>query len=74
VSLRILKGYFDVAQLRRARYRLTNGDGDGVEVSPSQVVMGQVSALPGGSVRNLRIPAAAVPGGAGEISASIELL
>ncbi|WP_332656088.1 fimbrial biogenesis chaperone [Brevundimonas sp.] len=61
------------ASLRQARYVLTAADGRVVEVAPEDVVVGQVSTLPGGARRNIRIPAALAPGIGANVTASIEL-
>lgn len=61
------------ASLRQARYVLTAADGRVVEVAPEDVVLGQVSTLPGGARRNIRIPAALAPGIGANVTASIEL-
>lgn len=61
------------ASLREARYRLTAADGRVVEVRPEDVVLGQVSTLPGGARRNIRIPAALASGIGADVTASIEL-
>lgn len=61
------------ASLREARYRLTASDGRVIEIRPEDVVVGQVSSLPGGARRNIRIPAALAPGIGAGVTASIEL-
>ncbi|WP_374513280.1 molecular chaperone [Brevundimonas sp.] len=60
------------ASLREARYVVT-GSGREVEVRAEDVDVGQVSTLPGGARRNIRIPAALVPGVGTDVTASIEL-
>jgi fimbrial chaperone protein len=60
------------ASLREARYTLRSGGGT-VDVRPQDVVLGQVSTLPGGARRNIRIPAALAPGVSADVTASIEL-
>ncbi len=61
------------ASLRQARYTLTASDGRVVEVRAEDVVLGQVSTLPGGARRNIRIPAALAPGIGADVTTSIEL-
>jgi len=61
------------ASLREARYTLTAADGRTVEIPPASVVLGQVSTLPGGAKRNIRIPAALAPGIGADVTASIVL-
>lgn len=61
------------ASLREARYTLSTADGRTVDVRPQDVVLGQVSTLPGGAKRNIRIPAALAPGVGADVTASIEL-
>ncbi|MDO1559635.1 fimbria/pilus periplasmic chaperone [Brevundimonas sp. 2R-24] len=61
------------ASLREARYALTSSDGRQFPVRAEDVDVGQVSALPGGARRNIRVPAALVPGIGQEVTASIEL-
>ena len=62
-----------IARLRRARYQLSDTAGHQVEPPASDVQLGQVSALPAGQTRELRIPAAAITALAGEINAVIRL-
>jgi fimbrial chaperone protein len=62
-----------IARLRRARYQLRDAAGHEVEPAASVVQLGQVSALPAGRTRELRIPAAAISGLTGEISALVRL-
>lgn len=61
------------AALRQARYTLTAADGRTVQVRSEDVVLGQVSTLPGGARRNIRIPAAVAAGIGAGATASIEL-
>jgi len=61
------------ASLREARYTLRSADGSTVDVRPQDVVLGQVSTLPGGARRNIRIPAALAPGVGADVTAAIEL-
>lgn len=61
------------ASLREARYVVTAAGGREVEVRAEDVDVGQVSTLPGGARRNIRIPAALVPGVGTDVTASIEL-
>lgn len=61
------------ARLRQARYLLRAGDGQTLEIQPEDVVLGQVSSLPGGATRNIRIPAALVEGLGADVTATIEL-
>jgi len=60
------------ALLRQAKYTLTS-DGQTVEVPAEDVVVGQVSTLPAGATRNIRIPAALAPGLGPNVTASIVL-
>lgn len=61
------------ASLREARYTLTAADGRVVDIRPQDVVLGQISTLPGGARRQIRIPAALAPDMGAGVTASIEL-
>lgn len=61
------------APLREARYTLKAADGRTVSIRPEDVVLGQVSTLPGGARRNIRIPAALAQGIGEGATALIEL-
>ena len=61
------------ALLRQAKYTLSSDDGQTVEVPAEDVVVGQVSTLPAGATRNIRIPAALAPGLGPNVTASIVL-
>jgi P pilus assembly chaperone PapD len=61
------------ALLRQARYTLTSDDGQTIEVPAEDVVVGQVSTLPAGATRNIRIPAALAPSLGPNVTASIVL-
>lgn len=61
------------ASLREARYTLTTPDGRTVSIRPEDVVLGQISTLPGGAKRTIRVPAALAPGLGTDVTASIVL-
>lgn len=61
------------AQLRLARYLLTGTDGQTQEIPSASVQLGQVSTLPAGAKRNVRIPAALISSLGSDISASVVL-
>lgn len=63
-----------IAYLREARYAVKDAAGREVDVPPGKVQLGQVSALPGGALRNMRIPADLLTGTTGEVSVTIQLL
>lgn len=62
------------AYLREATYTLTSPDGDVVQVPAAGVDVGVVSVMPGGSTRQIRIPASLTGGASGDVSAAIALL
>lgn len=62
-----------IARLRRARYLLSDASGREVEVPATDVQLGQVSALPPGQARQIRVPAAAVASLAGDLAATVRL-
>lgn len=61
------------AQLRLAKYVLTGAGGQTQEIPPANVQLGQVSTLPAGAKRNIRIPAALISSLGSDISASVVL-
>lgn len=62
------------AHLREARFTLTTHDGVPHEIAAADVDVGDVSVIPGGGGRRIRIPAALIPGMSGEVAASVVLL
>lgn len=63
------------AHLREARFILTTADGKPHEVAAADVDVGEVSVIPGGGARQIRVPAALVSTLApGDVTASIALL
>ncbi|WP_426024085.1 hypothetical protein [Brevundimonas sp. PWP3-1b1] len=62
------------AHLREARYTLTTADGRAHEVAAADVDVGDVSVIPGGGARQIRVPAALASSIAGDVTASIVLL
>lgn len=69
----VTNGGGGIARLRRAKYSLSDASGRQVEVPAASIQLGQVSALPPGRRRELRIPAAAIAGLTGELSATVQL-
>lgn len=62
------------AHLREARFTLTTTDGRAHEVAAADVDVGDVSVIPGGGARQIRVPAALASTIAGDVTASIVLL
>jgi len=62
------------AHLREARFTLTAADGRTHEVAAADVDVGDVSVIPGGGARQIRIPAALASSLSGDVTASIVLL
>ena len=62
-----------IAHLRTARYGVAGAGGARVDIDASQVEVGEVSALAGGAVRHIRIPAALLSGVPSDAAVSIEL-
>jgi fimbrial chaperone protein len=62
-----------VARLRRARYLIADAGGREVNVPTAEVQLGQVSALPGGRSRRIRVPAAALAALTGDLTAVVRL-
>lgn len=62
------------AHLREARFTLKTADGRDHEVPASDVDVGEVSVMAGGTSRQIRIPAALASGASGDVTASIALL
>lgn len=62
------------AHLREARFTLTTSDGRAREVPAQSVDVGEVSVMPGGAKRRIRIPAAVIGATDGQVTASIALL
>ena len=62
------------AHLRETRITLTTADGKTHEVPAADVDVGDVSVIPGGGSRQIRVPAALASNIAGDVTASIVLL
>lgn len=61
-----------IAALRAAKYVVSSG-GRQVEIAPEDVDLGDVSALPPGAVRLAKVPAKALQGLSGEMTATVQL-
>ena len=62
-----------IAHLRTARYGAVGAGGARIDIDAAQVEVGEVSALAGGAVRHIRIPAALLSGVPSDAAISIEL-
>lgn len=69
----VFNGGTGIARLRRARYQLVDAGGRAVDVPAADLQLGQVSALPAGRKREIRVPRAAVGDLTGELTAVVRL-
>lgn len=71
VLVTVRNGGRGIAHLRTARYAVAGAGGASIDIDPTKVELGEVSALQAGGVRHLRIPAAELDGLSGEVTATV---